>query len=76
EGSLEEKLIRGFQCAEILEKRLTVDPVRLRMVRLLLYRHYSQLCCDVGRNPELLSRRSRGRDTASIAIDALLEQIY
>ena len=75
-GSLTENLFKSFHCAEILDQRIAVDPIRLRVMRILLFRYYEQLCKESYSNPELLSRRSRGRDTASIATDILVEEIF
>jgi hypothetical protein len=56
---------------EILDQCAVVDPIRLRVARMLLLWYYEQLHS----NPELLKRCSRGRDTASIATDILLQEI-
>ncbi|OAL49342.1 hypothetical protein IQ07DRAFT_600370 [Pyrenochaeta sp. DS3sAY3a] len=71
-----EKLFNGLRCAEILEQSSAVDPVRLRVARVVLYHYYEQLCVDGRSDPILLSRRSRGRDTASVVTDKILEDMY
>jgi len=75
-GSLTENLFKSFHCAEILDQRIAVDPIRLQVARILLFWYYEQLCKESYSNPELSSRRSRGRDTASIATDVLIEEIF
>ncbi|KAH8708406.1 hypothetical protein GQ44DRAFT_557649, partial [Phaeosphaeriaceae sp. PMI808] len=75
-GTIIEKLFNGFCCAEILEQSSAIDPVRLRVARVVLYHYYKQLCVDARSDPNLLSRRSRGRDTASVATDKILEDMY
>ena len=71
-----EKLFNSSCCAEVLEQDSVLDPFRLRIARILLYHYYKQLCISSLSNPDLLSRRSRGRDTASIVMDKILEDIY
>jgi hypothetical protein len=71
-GPLTENLFKSFHCAEILDQRTIVDPIRFRVARILLFWNYEQLL----NNPELLSRISRGRDSASIATDVLLQEIF
>jgi hypothetical protein len=75
-GSLTENLFKIFNCAEILEQRSVFDPLRLRVARVLLFWYYEQLCKEASNNPELLSRCSRGRDTASVVIDLLQEEVF
>jgi len=75
-GSLTENLFKSFHCAEILNQRIAVDPIRLQVARILLFWYYEQLYKELYSNPELSSRRSRGRDTASIATDILIEEIF
>lgn len=75
-GSLTENIFKSFHCAEIFDQRIAVDPIRLRVMRILLFRYYEQLCKESYSDPGLLSRRSRGRDTASIATDILVEEIF
>jgi hypothetical protein len=75
-GAIAEKLFKGFHCAEILEQGSAVDPVRLRIARIFLYHYFEQLCVDSRTNPNMLNRRSRGRDTASVVTDQILEELY
>jgi hypothetical protein len=71
-GPLTENLYKSFHCAEILDHRTIVDPIRLRVAKILLFWNFEQLRND----PKLLSRISCGRDTASIATDVLLREIF
>ncbi|KAF2193605.1 hypothetical protein K469DRAFT_550888, partial [Zopfia rhizophila CBS 207.26] len=76
DGTTTERLFKSFHCAELLEQGSSVDPVRLRIARIILYHYYEQLCVDSRSNPTILGRRSRGRDTASVATDRILESMY
>ena len=76
DGSLNEKLFKSFHCAEILDQRTTVDPIRLRVARILFFWYYEQLHNELCGNAEVLSRCSPGRDTASIITDILQEEIF
>jgi hypothetical protein len=75
-GTLIERLFNGFRCAQILEQSSTVDPVRLRIARIVLYHYYEQLYVDAQSDSDLLSRRSRGRSTSSVVTDKILEDMY
>jgi hypothetical protein len=74
DGTLNERLYKTFHYSDTIEQRSAVDPVRLRMARVLLYWYFGQLCTEIRNNGS--SRRSRGRDTASIALDTLFKEIY
>jgi hypothetical protein len=76
DGTIIEKLFNSFRCAEVLEQGSALDPLRLRIARIVFYHYYEQLCTSSRSNPDFLSRRSRGRDTASIATDKILEDMY
>jgi hypothetical protein len=67
-GPSEECLFKSFRCAEILHHRTIVDPIRLRVAKILLFWNFEQLRDD----PKVLSRISRGRDTASMATDGAM----
>ena len=71
--SLAEKI---FRCAEILEQRSVIDPIRLRMARILLYQYSEQLYKDSRSNQHMLNQRSSGRGASSVAIDKILEEMY
>jgi hypothetical protein len=75
-GSINENLFKSFRCAEILDQRTVVDPIRLRVARVLLFWYYEQLHNELCGTPEVLSRCSPGRDTASIVTDMLQEEIF
>ena len=76
DSTITERLFISLQCAEILEQGSAVDPVRMRVARVILYHYYEQLCITSQSNPSLLSQRSRGRDTASVVIDKILGEMY
>jgi hypothetical protein len=75
-SSLTEKLFKSFCCTGILEQRSALDPIRLRIARILLYQYSEQLYKDSHSKQHILNRRSRGRDTTSAAIDQILEEMY
>ncbi|KAF2180784.1 hypothetical protein K469DRAFT_480560, partial [Zopfia rhizophila CBS 207.26] len=76
DGTIAERLFKGFHCAEILEHGSAVDPIRLRIARIFLYHCFEQLCVDSRTNPNMLSLCSRGKNIASVAIDVILKEIY
>jgi hypothetical protein len=71
-----EKLFNGVRCADVLERDLAVDPLRLRMARIIFYQHFEQLCIDLGSNEKLRGRLSPGRDRKSVATDAIVKDLY
>jgi hypothetical protein len=75
-GSLNENLFRSFRCAEILDQRTVIDPIRLRIARVLLFWYYEQLYNELCETPEVLSRCSSGRDPSTIITDMLQEEIF
>jgi hypothetical protein len=75
-GSLNENLFKSFRCAEILDQRTVVDPIRLRIARVLLFWYYEQLYDELCGTPEVLSRCSPGRDPSTIITDMLQEEIF
>ncbi|KAF2179528.1 hypothetical protein K469DRAFT_595614 [Zopfia rhizophila CBS 207.26] len=75
-GSLTERMLKSLHCAETIEYDSVVDPVRLRMARILLHHHYEQKCIDLKKDPDLSSRLSQGKGIASVAKNAILEKIY
>ncbi|KAF2175753.1 hypothetical protein K469DRAFT_53257 [Zopfia rhizophila CBS 207.26] len=75
-GSLTERMLKSLYCAETIEYDSVVDPVRLRMARILLHHHYEQKCIDLKKDPDLSSRLSQGKGIASVAKNAILEKIY
>jgi hypothetical protein len=75
-GSLTKNLFKSFQCAKLLDRRISVDPIRLRVARILLFLYFERLCQEAQENTKILSFRSQGRDTASVVTDLLVEEIY
>jgi hypothetical protein len=71
-----ERLFNGVCCADVLERDSVVDPVRLRMARIILYHHHEQLCVDLPNNKRLRGQLSCGRDRASIATDMIVKALY
>lgn len=71
-----EKLFNSVRCADILDRDSAVDPVRLRMARIILYHHHEQLCIDLPSNKQLRGQLSCGRDRASLAADVIVEALY
>jgi hypothetical protein len=75
-GSLTKRILRSLQCAETIEFESAVDPAKLRMARILLYHHYEQKCIDLSKDPEISNYLSQGIGLATLANDAILEEIY
>jgi hypothetical protein len=71
-----EKLFNSVRCADILDRDLAVDPVRLRMARVILYHHYEQLCIDLPSNRHLRGQLACGRNRASLATDLIVGAVY
>jgi hypothetical protein len=71
-----EKLFDGVRCAQILKHDSVVDPVRLRMAKIILYHHFERLCIDLPSNKRLRAQLSRGRDRASVATDMIVRAVY
>jgi len=74
-GSLTENFFKSFQCAKLLDRRISVDPIRLRVARILLFLYFERLCQEAQENNKILSLRSKGKDTASVVTDLLVEEI-
>ena len=71
-----EKLFNGVRCADVLERDLAVDPLRLRMARIILYHRFEQLCVDLQSNKNLQGQLSSGRDRKSVATDLIVKALY
>lgn len=71
-----EKPLSGFYCAKILEHSYVVDPVKLRISRVLLYHYFKRLYTDLQTNSSTSGQRPRGKTTASIATDQVLDKLY
>ena len=75
-GSLTERILKSFYSAETIEFESAINPVKLRMARILLYHHYKQKCIDLTKDPRISSYLSQGKGIASVANDMILEEIY
>ena len=75
-GSLVERMLQSLQCAEIIECDATVDPVRLKMARILLHHYYEQTHIALEQDPSLSSRLCQGKRPAGVATDIILERMY
>jgi len=76
DGPLTEQLFKSFRCAELLQQRSAIDPLRLRVARVLLYWYYEQLLTDMCISLATSNRCQGGRSAASIATDQLLQKVY
>lgn len=71
-----QNLLNRLCSAEILEHDYTVDPIRLRVSRVLLYQYFERLCIDLRMNRASLGRRFRGKVIASVAVNHVLRALY
>lgn len=74
--SLTEKIFKSLQCAETIAADSLVEPIKLRMARVLLYHQYEQKLIDLRHNSSSPIRLSSGKGLASIAKSVILERIY
>jgi hypothetical protein len=74
DGTLIEKLFKCLRTAEILDERSLVDPIRLRIARILLFWYYEQLCETYSQDRS--QKCSRGKGKASLVTDRLIEELY
>jgi hypothetical protein len=75
-GSLTKRILRSLYCAETIEFESAVDPAKLRMARILLYHYHEQKCIDLSKDPEISNYLSQGKGIATVANDAIFEEIY
>jgi hypothetical protein len=68
-------MLKSLNCAETLERDSVVDPVKLRMARVLLYYYFEQMCIELNRERSLCNLSS-GLGIATVAKDAVLETMY
>jgi hypothetical protein len=73
---LTERILRSLYCAERIEFESAIDPAKHRMAIILLCHHYEQKCIDLRKDPKISSYLSQGKGIASVANDAILEEIY
>ncbi|EOA90826.1 uncharacterized protein SETTUDRAFT_36328 [Exserohilum turcica Et28A] len=74
--SLTEKIFKSLQCAETISADSLVEPIKLRMARVLLYHQYEQKLIELRHNSSSPTRLSSGKGLASIAKSVILERIY
>lgn len=74
--SLTEKIFKSLQCAETITADSLVEPIKLRMARVLLYHQYEQNLIELRQNSISPTRLSSGKGLASIAKSVILERIY
>jgi hypothetical protein len=68
-------MLKSLHCAEAIEFDSIVDPVKLRIARMLLYHYFEQLCITFKKDRRSC-RFSPGRGVASAAKELVLETIY
>ncbi|KAF1923570.1 uncharacterized protein M421DRAFT_104321 [Didymella exigua CBS 183.55] len=76
EGFLTERILKSLCCAETIEFECAIDPVKLTMARILLHHHFEQKRVELSKDPKISSYLSQGKGIASVAINAILEEIY
>jgi hypothetical protein len=74
-GPLTDKILKSLHCAETMENDSFVDPVKLRMARVLLHHYFEQMCIKLNKDRSQCNLSS-GRGVATVAKDAVLETIY
>ncbi|KAJ5028930.1 hypothetical protein PSV08DRAFT_369862 [Bipolaris maydis] len=74
--SLTEKIFKSLQCAKTISANSLVEPIKLRMARVLLYHQYKQKLIELRNNSSSPTRLSSGKGLASIAKSVILEKIY
>ncbi|KAJ6201966.1 hypothetical protein J3E72DRAFT_234146 [Bipolaris maydis] len=74
--SLTEKIFKSLQCAETIAADSLVEPIKLRMARVLLYHQYEQKLIELRHNSSSSTHLSSGKGLASIAKSVILERIY
>lgn len=74
-GPLTDKILKSLHCAETMENDSVVDPVKLRMARVLLHHYFEQMCIELNKDQSQCNLSS-GRGVATVAKDAVLETIY
>jgi hypothetical protein len=75
-SSLAERTLQSLRCAETIENDTIMDPVRLRIGRVLLYHYMEQRVHDIRNDRSLPKARSRGKDVRSTVIDLTLTDTY
>lgn len=73
--SLTERIFKSLQCAETISADSLIEPIKLRMARVLLYHQYEQKLIEL-RHDSSLPTLSSGKGLASIAKSVILQRIY
>jgi len=74
--SLAEKMLKSLQCVEILSADSLIEPIKLRMARVLLYHQYEQELIRLKHDPSPPVQLSSGKGIASVAKSVILERVY
>jgi len=69
-------IIQSLNCAEMLERRTRINPIRLRMFQLLLYQCYDQVTREVYHNRETLSSIDSVKKSETVAVDTLTKDVF
>jgi hypothetical protein len=72
---LTERMLKSLHCAEAIEFDSIVDPVKLRIARMLLHHYFEQLCIKFKKDRRLCNL-SPGKGVATAAKDVVLKMIY
>jgi hypothetical protein len=70
-----ERMLKSLNCAVTLERDAVVDPVKLRMARVLLHHYFQQMCVKLNKERGLCNLSS-GLGVATVAKNVVLETIY
>ncbi|KAF1352903.1 hypothetical protein EJ07DRAFT_135433, partial [Lizonia empirigonia] len=74
--SLTEKMLKSLQCVEVISADSLVEPIKLRMARVLLYHQYEHELMLLKHDSSLRIHLSSGKGLASVAKSVILERIY
>lgn len=74
--SLTEKIFKSLQCAEVISADSFIEPIKLRMARVLLYHQYEKKIVELRHYTSLPTRLASGKGLASVAKSFILERIY
>lgn len=75
-SSVVERMFKSLRCAETIEYDAAVDPVRLRIARVLLYHYFEQKCIDMRNDSNLPSLLSQGKRVSSVVLDVIIEEMH
>jgi hypothetical protein len=72
---LTERVLKSLNCAITLESDSIVDPVKLRIARVLLHHYFEQMCIELDKERSQCNLSS-GLGVATVAKNAVLETVY